>query len=206
MGTALAAECEHLAKLYHDYTTNSLFEGTAFQAGGWMPLTLALAWFAFGIAAGAAIRRTMPALAVTCAAFLGRTILMQRLRPYFMKPLTQTKSFFDGSKAAGPASVDASRNDMSISGHNALFLDSQGHTHSTDQVMSQWCAGTGQSRNAPDLTACLKQHDIVGSLVTYQPASRLGTFHVIENCANLGLMVLSLVAAWWCVRTARTTT
>ena len=64
MGTALAAASIHLAHQYHAYTGESLFEGTQFQAGGWMPLTFGLAWLAVGIAAGAATRRVLVAIAI----------------------------------------------------------------------------------------------------------------------------------------------
>jgi hypothetical protein len=103
-------------------------------------------------------------------------------------------------------------NDMMVGGNNVPFLDSHGGHHSAAVVMNQWCNDealnsiAGGKRTGDPMVQCLQQHDIVGSLVQYQPASRMGTFHLIENGMNLGLLVVSLLVAWWCVRRTRTTT
>ena len=213
MGTLLAGTAEHLAHEYHAYTGTSLFEGTMFQGGGWLPLTLALAWLAFGIAAGAATRRTMPAIAAVAGVWIGgRIVLMPRLREKFMTPLTSVKPFSADSTARGSTiELRDTANDMMIGRGDPLFVDSHGGTHPAHVVMDQWCSDQvlNQSRGtkgADPMLACLQQHDIVGTLHTYQPASRMGTFHLIENGMNVGLLVLSLLVAWWCVRRTRTTT
>ena len=74
MAALLAGLSEHLAHQYHAYTGQSLFDGTQFQAGGWMPLTLALAWLAVGIAAGAATRRVLAAIAVVAGLWIARMV------------------------------------------------------------------------------------------------------------------------------------
>jgi hypothetical protein len=218
MGAVLAGTAEHLAHNYHLYTGNSLFEGTAFQAGGWLPLTLMVAWLAVGIAAGAATRRTMPAIAVVAAAWVGRMVLMVRLRPSFMKPVEQLKPFAAMSTPNGKGSqldlAHISTNDMMLGGNNVPFVDSHGGHHPASLVMNQWCSddvlngmqSSGKGSGTDPMLQCLQQHDIVGSLNRFQPASRMGTFHLIENCANLGLLAVSLLVAWWCVRRTRTTT
>jgi hypothetical protein len=200
LGAALAGESVHLAQIAHVGGRRSLFEGTLFQAGGWLPLTLALAWFAFGVAAGAAIRRTMPALAVVFAAFIGRTLLMAKLRPGFATPKTQIRDFFANDIPSDPLHPFVS-NDMSLDpGGNPPFLDASGHTHAPSQIMI-WCQPNTPGPPGNDfLRQCFAQHNIVGVLNKYQPASRMGTFHLIENTANLGVLAVSLVAAWWFVR------
>lgn len=198
MGTALAAASIHVAHQYHAYTGASLFEGTQFQAGGWMPLTLGLAWLAVGIAAGAATRRVLVAIAAVGALWIVRMTGMVWLRPRFMTPVTLAKSFSPGLDSAGPAAFTSS-NDMGVNNGNLPFLDSHGGTHSPQQVIDGWCG------SAADVKTCLHQHDIIGSLDKFQPAHRMGTFHLIENGMNLGLFVIALVVAWWCVKKARTT-
>lgn len=198
MGTVLGAESEHLAHQYHAATGESLFEGTQFQAGGWLPLTLGLAWLAVGIAAGAATRRVLVAIAVVGGLWIVRMVGMVQLRPYFATPVTTIKMFVAGKDDGGPAALKAS-NDMGINNGSLPFLDAHGGTHSPQQVMDGWCG------SADDMNACLHQHGIVGTLDKFQPASRMGTFHLIENGMNLGLFVIALAVAWWCVRRTRTT-
>lgn len=205
LSTALAGEAVHLAYLAHLGGRRSLFEGTLFQAGGWMPLTLALAWFAFGVAVGAALRRTMPALALVFAAFIGRTLLMAKLRPTFASPLTQIKDYFANDVTPPDPLHPFVSNDMSLDpGGNPPFIDAAGHTHAQSQIVI-WCQpDTPGPPSNEFMRQCLQHHNIVGVLNKYQPAGRMGTFHTIENLSNLGLLTVSLILAWWFVRRAPT--
>lgn len=236
LSAALAGTAEHIAYLAHLANERSLFEGTLFQGGGWMPFTLALAWFAFGVAAGAAVRRTMPALAVVVGMFVLRTVLMVKYRPELMKPVTKMSATFKGSSTADggsgtskpptrgtsqpvpdhfgsdtnslvPGTGQAVPNTMSLSGGNPTAIDQHGHTIPYQQVMDT-CISSYNKPGNPDysyIQGCFQQHGVVGVVDKYQPANRMGTFHLIENSLNLGLMVLSLALTWWFVRTARTT-
>jgi hypothetical protein len=197
MGTALAAASIHLAYEYHAYTSESLFDGTQFQAGGWMPLTLGLAWLAVGIAAGAATRRVLVAIAVVGGLWIVRMVGMVQLRPNLMTPISLIKPVAIGRpERSGPSFTFS--NDMDVTSGSAL-LDVHGATHPEAQVMDDWCG------SADDVNACLHQHGILGHVVRYQPGSRMGTFHLIENGMNLGLFVIALAIAWWCVKKVRTT-
>ncbi|MEZ0106214.1 hypothetical protein ABH920_000195 [Catenulispora sp. EB89] len=198
MGTILAAESEHLAHQYHAYTGDSLFDGTQFQAGGWMPLTLALAWLAVGIAAGAATRRVLAAIAVVGGLWIVRMVVMVKLRGQFMTPLHVIKPFKVSDRGADTVHAVVT-NDMSLNGGSQSFIDVHGATYSPQVVMDGWCG------RADNIGTCLQQHGIVGTLNKYQPASRMGTFHLIENGMNLGLFVIALAVAWWCVKKTRTT-
>jgi hypothetical protein len=212
MGTALAGSAARLAHQYQAYTRFSLFEGSAFQAGGWLPLTLALAWLALGIAAGAATRRTMPAIAVVAGLWIVRMVGIPRWREQFMAPLHGFKLI--GEELGGAAGQDVplfhtGDNDLMVGGHNPPFVDSHGVQHDVSLVMDQWCGdrALNHEANGPNpLLQCLKDHDITGSVLKYQPGSRMGTFHLMENGLNLGLLAVSLLVAWWCVRRTRTTT
>jgi hypothetical protein len=163
-----------------------------------MPLTLALAWLAVGIAAGAATRRVLAAIAVVGGLWIVRMVGMVQLRPKFMTPLTVIKPFSVGKDSSSPAAFTAA-NDMGVNSGSVPFVDVHGATHSPPLVIEGWCGTTD------DLNACLHDHGIVGALDKFQPASRMGTFHLIENGMNLGLLVLALVVAWWCVKKTRTT-
>jgi hypothetical protein len=199
MGTALAGSSIHLAHEYHAYTAASLFDGTQFQAGGWLPLTLGLAWLAVGIAAGAATRRVLVAIAVVGGLWIVRMVAMVQLRPRLMAAETVVKPLDLRTRGDSPSAVSFA-NDMGINNGSLSFVDVHGATHSPGQVVEGWC----NSANV-DVKTCIEQHGIIGSLVKFQPAGRMGTFHLIENGMNLGLAVIALVVAWWCVKKARTT-
>ncbi|NUP52869.1 MAG: hypothetical protein HOW97_36935 [Catenulispora sp.] len=203
MGTLLAGLAQHLAHQYHAYTGESLFEGTQFQAGGWLPLTLGLAWLAIGIAAGAATRRVLVAIAVVGGLWITRMVLMVQARQRFSTPLTSKLPFsgVDDAALAQAVSHSSFPNDMNLDGGSTGFYDSHGVGHSANQVMQKW--GCADART--EISTCLKDHDIIGKLSKFQPANRMGTFHLIENGINLGLFVLALVVAWYCVKRTRTT-
>lgn len=202
MAAVLAGLSQHLAHQYHAYTGESLFEGTQFQAGGWLPLTLALAWLAIGIAAGAATRRVLASVAVVAGLWIARIVLMPQARQHFATPLTSRLPFsgFDDASLSADAGGGSFTNDMSLDNGSAGFYDAHGGKHSAAQVMKGWC-----SDSRTDIGACLKDHGILGKLSTFQPANRMGTFHLIENGINLGLFILALVVAWYCVKRTRTT-
>ncbi|MEU9043640.1 MULTISPECIES: hypothetical protein [unclassified Kitasatospora] len=199
----LAAECLHVANLVHLGARRSLFEGTLFQAGGWLPLTLALAWGMVGVAVGAALRRLLPAFVVVLGAFGARTMLMEQLRPHLMDPATRTISLA-AERGEGMDPFTPVANELLLDGGKPPFVDAAGHLHPYNEVMGQWCGNILDGRAAA-FTSCLREHGLTGIQQSLQPASRLGTFHLIENGLNLGLFVVALAVTWWLVRRARTT-
>ncbi len=201
LAAALAAECLHVANLVHLGARRSLFEGTLFQAGGWLPLTLCLAWGMFGVAAGAALRRVLPAFVVVLGAFGGRTTLMEQVRPHLMDPVTRTLSLA-AQRGEGTDPFAPVADDLLLDGGKAPFVDAAGNLHPYREVMDQWCGSIPDGRAAA-FTSCLQQHGLVGVQQGYQPASRLGTFHLIENGLNLGLFAVGLAVTWWLVRRGR---
>jgi hypothetical protein len=131
-----------------------------------------------------------------------------------MKPLDGFKpvAAMHGNRQGGGDAAYLSPNGM-VLGNTPPFVDSHGARHSVQQAIGQWRndqvlngTGFGKGSATNPMPVCLQRHHIVGSLIRYQPGSRIGTFHLIENCANLGLPAVSPLVAWWCVRGARTTT
>ncbi|MFF2850190.1 ABC transporter permease subunit [Streptomyces sp. NPDC058001] len=196
VGNALAQEA-------HVGTGDSLFEGIYFQATGWLPLTLAVAWFALGAAAGALTRRTTTAFGLVLALFIGRNLLMENLRPTFMTPLTVLRGF--GADTPGPAELAPGSNALIMNRGSTTFVDASGGHHDVAQVLGEWCP-MPPGRGATDpLGDCLTDHHILGNLIEYQPGSRLGTFHLIEAGSSLILAALCLALTWWAVRRTKVT-
>ena len=85
---------------------NNAFQGNAFDPGrfdimGIVPVGYAVFAMALGITAGALLRRTLPAIAITLAGFIAvRFVIFSWLRPHFMSAVT---AYFPLSSAFSPA-------------------------------------------------------------------------------------------------------
>jgi ABC-2 family transporter protein len=136
---------------------------------------------ALGIAAGAVIQRTLPAMAVTLVAFIAiRTAVAQYLRPAYLPPLTFN---YDGS-------FDASAADSNPWLIGALVpSDLSGHPISeakwNDALQQCFANGFGGA----SLHQCLVDHG-VRSVGYYQPGSRFWLFQGIEAVIFLALATM----------------
>lgn len=159
------------------------FDVTGFDLGGAVTVAHTVFAVALGLAAGALLRRTVPAMAVTLAGFVAfRVAVMTWLRPYYLPPLTAT----------GPVGSAVIRPSDWMIGEG--WRDHLGHTLSWDSVV-QLC--TSGIRTKSDLFACLNRRGIV-DVVTYQPAGRFWLFQGIESALFLGLAAgLLALTAWW---------
>lgn len=160
------------------------FEGTAML--GYTLYALALA-----IAAGALLRRAIPAMVVTLAGFLALRMPIEfHFRAIYQTPLTV---IFDvANRTSG---VVLSRADWNISEN---FVDSAGHPLSDDHVYGTCLAGFNTSKDT--FFQCVHDH---GWLLreTYQPASRFWAFQGIETALFVGVAVALLaLTAWWVTR------
>lgn len=156
-----------------------------FDFQGVVPVADTLYAFALGTAAGVLIRRTVPAMAVTFAAFLPVRLLLQSMRAHFISPLRIAY------QAAGQ-SPRAGHGDWVLS---SQLVDRFGHPV-PDQEMISACP--------PALnTSKLGIHDCLGAhgfrtLDIFQPASRFWTLQAIEATILLVIaIVLLLIAVWW---------
>ena len=69
---------------------------------GLVPVAYALFAMALGIAAGALLRRTLPAMAVTLAGFIAvRAVIALWLRPHYMSAVTTTYNVLPGYTPPG---------------------------------------------------------------------------------------------------------
>lgn len=158
-----------------------------FGARGVVPLGYAAAAFALGVTAGALIRRTVPAMALTLAVFaVVQVVLPVAVRPHLMPPVTATRalSFRDvGTIEIGNGAAMTVLAQVSAPG--ALVVSNRTITPS-GQVF------TGPATSAcigPSASACARwlasKH--LRQQVSYQPASRFWPLQWIETALYLAI-------------------
>jgi hypothetical protein len=162
----------------------------AFNSSQWTefdiqgPAYVSYAFFslALGVAAGAAIGRTVPAIAVALVGFVGARMAIEFLaRPNFLAPLQ-----WDVSTSL-PGQGDA------WTFGDQRHVDLQGHQISD----AQWQAAINPcSQIQGDLGSCLRDHGVV-VLQAYQPGDRFWLFQGIEAVifTVIGIALLGL-AVW----------
>jgi len=151
--------------------------GTAmFAERGIAPIGYAAFGLALGVTIGLLIRRTLPAMATTLAAFVVARIVVQSwVRPHFATPLRLSHAL----SAANGSPLQAKPGAWVVSNN---FLDAAGHV-------------INNIRCGPDAQACMAQYHQV---MTFQPASRYWAFQSYETAvfAFLGLILIGL-CFWW---------
>ncbi len=164
------------------------FKPGRFDIMGIVPVSYALFATALGICAGALLRRTLPAMAVTLAGFITvRAVVTLWLRPHYMSTITVTRSVLSGYTPAG-----------SYWQLGQGILDGQGHLVPAPNGAEVYsiplgylpasCASTarGVVRIGPSCRDALASFR---AFVTYQPAGRYWAFQGIET----GIFVLLAV-------------
>lgn len=161
------------------------FKPGRFDIMGIVPVAYALFAMALGICAGALLRRTLPALAVTLAGFIAvRAAVTLWLRPHYISAVTVTHSVLNGYTPPGSAwqlgqdVVGPHGNLVAAPNGAALYNIPLGYLPAS-------CASParGAVRIAPSCRAALASFR---SVVTYQPGGRYWAFQGIET----GIFVL----------------
>jgi len=158
------------------------FEGTVFLAYTAFALSLA-------IAAGALLRRAIPAMVVTLAGFLAVRLPVELfLRPNYLAPITVTWDDLAGKPVAnGPTDWVTGRG----------WLNGATGVHLPDSRVYPTCLQQGGTPNQNPFAQCTHAHGWL-EYVTYQPADRFWLFQGIETAIFVSL-ALALVALtiWW---------
>ena len=155
--------------------------GVAFAA--WTP-----AAFAIGVLAGMLIRRAVPAIAVTLAAYAGLAFATGLwLREHYITPLV--------TRSPNPPGSAWAVNGWYTKGGAFAFDDhGNGIASTVRQLCGGRCSGTRTS-----LEQLLGQHGYT-HWTSYQPASRFWTFQWIEGGWLLALSVILILVTVWLVR------
>jgi ABC-type transport system involved in multi-copper enzyme maturation permease subunit len=174
--------------------TGGRFSPLIFATRGITPLGYAAFAFALGAAAGALIRRTLPAMAVTLAIFAAVQIAMPLwIRPYLIPPRHTTATF------ASVQAVDIGTLAATVvPGHPGAWILSSGAVDAAGQPVnlgavsascfSQAPSGIKEGPSAPAMWQCLERRHIQAT-VTYQPGSRYWPLQGIETGIFLALAV-----------------
>jgi hypothetical protein len=188
-----------------------------FDSRGIVPLAYAALAFTLGVATGAAIRRTIPAMVATLVGFVGiRVFLAELVRPHLMAPLVARTPFQflqagkvrigqhlpAGSWLISETLVNKAGRSV-YSGAPGLLLG--GSTSAGPTGVSIAGVGScpnlkasGSSAQAGDLLQrCVNQLHL-SNAISYQPASRYWPFQIYESLLCLALaLVLGGLSVWW---------
>jgi hypothetical protein len=177
-----------------------------FATHGVAPLGYAAFAFALGTAAGALIRRTVPAMAITLAIFAAAQIVMPVwVRPHLIPPartVVSGPSFFE-TAGLNFGTLQAT----TVPGQPEAWIVSSGAVNAAGQPVSAIPAacglpsvGKGASSNAG---ACMARRGIRED-ITYQPASRYWALQWIETGIYLALALALAGFCFWRLDRRRT--
>ena len=191
-------------------STNSLamnkFNPLAFATHGITPLGYAAFAFALGVTAGALIRRTAPAMAVTLAIFAAVQFAMPLwIRPNLL-PASHTISTitddttFSLLQGDSPHILTYTLAAGSLTGQPEAYIESSDPTdtkgHPVSTVLPSACLPAANSPNFEPVAKCLTNQGIRLD-VTYQPASR---YWPLQGAETGVFFVLSLALIGYCFR------
>jgi hypothetical protein len=175
-----------------DHALNAdAFKVNRFDITGIAPVGYAIFAIALGICAGALLRRTLPALAVTLAGFAGiRALIALWLRLHYMTPVTApftpAGSYLGISQGITGANGKLPAGGLSDYYINGLQVPAGG----------QHCMTITSLHNA---ASCLAAHGYRGYL-SYQPASRFWAFQGIETGIFVVLAAVLLAVTFWVLK------
>lgn len=138
-----------------------------FDIQGIVPVAYSVFAVALGIAAGAAFRRVLPAMATTFAVFTGlRFLIAEYARPHYLTPVPRLLPFGTANSGLPPGSWVLSTSTTGPGG--------QPYSSFTVQDIPAACRGQGPK------ASCMTAHGFHMS-ITYQPAGRFWAFQGIET-------------------------
>ena len=168
------------------------FDITGFDLTGAVPMAYTLFAFALGVAAGALLRRSLPAAAAAFVAYFAvRFTVAGWIRPHFLTPITHVEAFTPGSGDIPEGTSNV--RDMIL---DQGFIDGNGqHITGLGAVIVE-----GKARESgADPSIYLHDHGIQ-RWVVYQPIGRYWDFQLIETAIFVGLAVLLLALVFWRIR------
>ena len=192
-GTAVSAAADHMAAAVSIATGQSLFSGNAFLVTGMLPLVQTVVWLAVGVALGAAFRRTLPAIFTALIGYGAAYLLVERVYPTLMAPLTALTPLGGDQGSAAPLGA----NSLVVTNPSGTIYDASGHPVSP--ALQSLCQSANDLPKS-QLNPCLAPQRHLMTLLRYQPGSRIPDFHLILIGGYLGLGAIAAALLWWLVR------
>jgi hypothetical protein len=194
--------------LPHPFTGSPL-SSWIFATSGITPLGYAAFAFTLGTAAGALIRRTVPAMAITLAIFAAAQVATPLwIRPHLIPP--------DRTVVSGPAFFESAGLSVgtlqatTVPGQPGAWILSSGAINAAGQPVStipapclSSSAGAAGKGAPPDAGACMASRGI-REAITYQPASRYWPLQWIETAIFLALALALAGCCFWRLGRRRT--
>ena len=183
--------------------TGSQFQGNYYDTQAIVPVGYAVFATALGIAAGAVLRRTLPAIGVTVAVFIGLRIwFVNSIRLHLMPAVRDVIGMASPFSPAGPPPWIISDAVISRSGQllkSGFGVNGIPLTPACAQLIGPNKGGDVQGG---DMTAALSCMQKAGyhQVITYQPGSRYWPFQGIETGVYLLLAAALIAVAWYAVR------
>jgi hypothetical protein len=192
-----------------DRVNANRFSPGVFDVRGSVVAGYALFAFALGVTAGVLLRRTLPAMAISLALFVGsRLAVTYWVRPHFLAPVKQSLTlvwgpgagFAEGSAGGGFFLIPPTAKLPNAWVYSNAVVDRAGHPPSSQFLQNTCPALTGGSPpSAQQVNSCIAAIAAkFDQVVTYQPANRYWTFQWYETAifAVLAFMLAGL-CFWW---------
>jgi hypothetical protein len=189
------------------------FQANYFDQQGLVPIAYSVFATALGIAAGAVLRRTLPAIAIVIGGFIGmRLWVSQDLRMHFMTPVTTYYSVTGNfNPAAGSAIlsgglVDKAGQVVTGSSGNVMTVMIDGAPSTSlpaacQKLIPASAGGPGGPSNATlnAVYGCLQKAGY-RQFLSYQPISRWWAFQGIETGIYLAVAAALIAITFYAVR------
>jgi hypothetical protein len=171
------------------------FDPNRFDIMGIVPVAYALFAMAFGIAAGTALRRTLPAVAVTLAGFLAvRMVITELVRQHYMAAVTAVYPL--GSGFTPPGSYWQLAQGATLpNGHVPSGNSTSGIDGVPMNSIPAACQALGGQQKPGAILSCLGSHGF-RQFLTYQPANRYWAFQGIETGIFVALAAVLVAVAF----------
>jgi ABC-2 family transporter protein len=181
--------------------SQGVFSSVSFASHGIAPLGYAAFAFALGTAAGAVIRRTVPAMAVTLAIFAAVQLVMPlAVRPHLVSPSHTTAAIDAADLAYGDLNADVVPGQPDAWIFSSQALNPAGQPVSTfPAACNNPPASVGEKGGTSALTPaqCMQKHGY-REAISYVPTSRYWPLQAIETGIFLALaVVLAGFCFWW---------
>lgn len=169
-------------------------EADYFSFQGTVPIAYMLVSVALVLAAGAILRRTIPALAAALVVYLPLRLGIEfKLRPHYREPLTAIE-LADGVRAGSTTGVGL--HDWVVT---SGWVDQLGNRLTETDIL-RLCPPDGGAPNPAGLDACIRARGLL-RYEEYQPADRFWQFQLIETAIYLSLAAgLIALTVWWITR------